>query len=469
MLTKEQIQEQIRVLFKDNRPEANSGEAIAACLENILYLRHPYISLSRLCPYLYEVTFDSLPEDNKTETPLMGGCSAFVQNGKLYRNLDFKYDNSATFRVKTRDFEGVSFLTGLNDGAMDDNKIAQLPYRIVDGVNNYGIKVSTHVIFNDWGWRGAGNKTIALTRLPYEILKRVRSIETIESDLSEVLSNLAYVNSMGDYLLQVLVTNGTSTCAIIPPDNDGESYVIKDATLYPKMTNFRWFASDEVSRTDSQMQERPTGIERFNLMPCSLEVLRFTKCYENSDRLSEFIGINGTTKDSTDEELEEIYSLAHEKYISRQRDGQTWQTVHSVVYGSKMESLYIQENWSDDCLSLSNVSEQIGDLSSLSTDHKSNIVEAINELAEIIETPELEISFNKTSTQLKEVYSLCTAHPQLCREVVFYNANDEMSYVANGWKIGTGVIDFHLLMSGDGGAVTSTVVTLSSNGTLSVR
>ena len=36
MLTKEQIQEQIRVLFKGNRPEANSGEEIAACLENIL-------------------------------------------------------------------------------------------------------------------------------------------------------------------------------------------------------------------------------------------------------------------------------------------------------------------------------------------------------------------------------------------------------------------------------------------------
>lgn len=111
----------------------------------------------------------------------------------------------------------------------------------------------------------------------------------------------------------------------------------------------------------------------------------------------------------------------------------------------------------------------VGELSELDTDHKSTIVEAINELSDILETPELEISFNKTSAQLKEVYNLCTAHPQLCREVVFYNANDEMSYVANGWKIGTGVIDFHLLMSGDGGTIISTVVTLSSNGTLSVR
>lgn len=111
----------------------------------------------------------------------------------------------------------------------------------------------------------------------------------------------------------------------------------------------------------------------------------------------------------------------------------------------------------------------VGELSELNTDHKSNLVAAINELSDILETPELEISFNKTSTQLKEVYSLCTSHPQLCREVVFYNANDGMSYVANGWKIGTGVIDFHLLMSGDGGVVISAVVTLSSNGTLSVR
>lgn len=184
MLTTEQIQKQIRILFRGNSPEANSGEAISVCLENILLHQHPYLSLERLRPYLYKVTFYSLPEDNGEENPILaGGCSAFVQDGKLCRNLDFKYDNSASVIVKTRDFEGMSFLTGLNDGEMDDNKIAQLPYRIVDGVNNYGIKVSTHVIFNDWGWRGAGNKTIALTRLPYEILKRVRSMETIESDL----------------------------------------------------------------------------------------------------------------------------------------------------------------------------------------------------------------------------------------------------------------------------------------------
>lgn len=444
MLSKEQILKQIRTLFQGNSPETNSGEAIGACLENILLHHHPYLSLERLRPYLYRVTFDSLPEDSEEESPIIaGGCSAFVQDGKLYRNLDFKYDKTASFIVKTRDFEGMSFLTGLNDGHMDDSKIAQLPYRIVDGVNNHGIKVSTHIIFKDWGWNGSGIKSIPLTRLPYEILKRVKSMSTIEDDLSEVLSNLAYVSSMGDYLLQCLVTDGTSTYVIIPPDNDGESYVIQDATLCPKMTNFRWFASNEVSRTDSEMQERPTGVERFNLMPCALEDLRFTKCYENSDRLSEFIGINGTTKESTDEELKEIYNLAHEKYISRQRDGQTWQTVHSVIYGSKMEALYIQENWSDNCISVSN-------------------------FAEIIETSKLEISLDKTSAQLKEVYNLCIKNPELCGEVVFYNANDKIRYVTNGWKIGTEVIDFHLLIRGGGGRVISTIVTLSSNGTLSV-
>lgn len=36
MITKEQIEQQINILFSGNKPEANSGSAIGACLLNIL-------------------------------------------------------------------------------------------------------------------------------------------------------------------------------------------------------------------------------------------------------------------------------------------------------------------------------------------------------------------------------------------------------------------------------------------------
>lgn len=81
----------------------------------------------------------------------------------------------------------------------------------------------------------------------------------------------------------------------------------------------------------------------------SLEDLRFTKAYEAPTRLSEFIGIDGTTKDSTDAELEAIYELARAKYLTRTRNGELWQTVHSVIYSEKgIEHLWTQEDWNKD-------------------------------------------------------------------------------------------------------------------------
>lgn len=312
-----------------------------------LGIEHPYLSIEKLRKYLYRVSFDTLPENDSNNAPVLGACSAYVSEGKLYRNYDFFYDNSASFIVRTNDFEGMSMITGLNDGELDDAKIAQLPYRMVDGRNNYGIMASVHLLFNDWDYTGAGEKSIPLTRLPFEVLSRVKSMDSIDTDLEDILGNLNVTEGMGEYLLQMLITDGTTTYALVPPTTDGESYVLIDATDYPKMSNFRYVARAEVERSDMDIQDRPTGIERFNAMPCSLEDLRFTKCYESAVRLSEFIGIDETTKDSTDEELTAIYDLARAEYLERERDGKTWQTMHSVVYGSKMESLYIQENWDD--------------------------------------------------------------------------------------------------------------------------
>lgn len=313
---------------------------------------HPYISLERLRHYLYRVTFDSLPEDNGGEGAISGGCSSYVKDGKLYRNFDWNYDDAASFIVRTRDFEGVSTITGLNDGALNDSIIAQLPYRVVDGRNNHGIMVSTHVVFNDWEWTGSGERSVNLTRLPFLVLSRVKSMATIATDLDGILGNLYASEGLSavGYLLQLLVTDGSTTYALLPPASNGQPYVLQDISGNPKLANFRWVDRAEVSRFDMDIQTRPTGIERFNAMPCPLENLRFTKAYEEDTRLSEFIGLRGTTKDSADEELEKIYVLARAEYLARARDGKTWQTMHSVVYGDGMEALFIQENWGDNCI-----------------------------------------------------------------------------------------------------------------------
>lgn len=319
--------------------------------ERIDKVTHPYVSLERIRKYLYRVTFDTLPEDDDSSEPVVAGCSSFVQDGNLYTNLDWDYDNTASFIVRTRNFEGQSFIKGLEDKNLDDALVAQLPYRIHRGVNDYGISLASHILFNDWGWTGCGNRTINLTRLPFLILSKVKSMATIAQDLDGVLNNLYCPDGLIElgYLLQVIVTDGVNTCAIIPPSSENESYRIVNATEFPKMANFRYIARAIVSRSDSDLQRRPTGIERWNAMPCELKDLRFTKAYEAPDRLSEFIGLRDTTKESSDAELMAIYEVARAEYLKRKRDGKTWHTMESAIYGDWLESLWIQENFDDDC------------------------------------------------------------------------------------------------------------------------
>ena len=317
----------------------------------------PYLSLERVSRYLYNVSFKDAPDVNADYVPA-GGCSAYVQDGKLYRNLDWSYDNEATFHVRLPGIDGLAFAEGLTDTELPDALIAQLPYRIVDGVNEHGIMISTHVLYNDWTWSGTGN--IPLTRLPYLVLSRVRSMATIETDFAGVLDDLKSTPALDEleYLLQVLVTDGETSCVLAPATDGSNVYEIIDITENAKLANFRWVPDTTVVRTD--LQRRPTGVERWNMMPCDLADLRFTKAYETPDRLSEFIGLRGTTKDSTDEELTEIYNEAHAIYLNRQRDGSTWQTMHSAVYSPKgLEHLWVQEDWAKDYIASSGGEDEI--------------------------------------------------------------------------------------------------------------
>lgn len=313
-------------------------------IESLHAKSHPYTSLERLGDYLYKVSFAELPEEVILDPRVSGGCSSYVQNGKLYRNLDWDYDELASFMVTAPGFKGMAFIPGLNDTELPDELMSQLPYRMLDGINESGIMVSTHVLFNDWEWTGSGDTP--LYKIPFLVLSNLKSMEDIESVLAPVLSELYATPTLiaSEYLLQFLVTDGTITYVITPPTSKNGQYSLVEATENPKLANFRWVESANVTR--AELQNRPTGVERWNMMPCPLEDLRFTKAYEEPTRLSEFIGLRDTDKDSSDEELESIYEAAKQLYETRTRNGLTWQTMHSVVYSAKgVEMLCVQENW----------------------------------------------------------------------------------------------------------------------------
>ena len=321
--------------------------------------RKPYLSLERMSRYLYNVSFEQAPPDIGADS-IPGFCSSYVQDGKLYRNLDWNYDRAATFHVFLPGIEGTSFINGLTDSNLDDELIGQLPYHIVDGVNEYGVMVSTHVLYNDWEASGTGE--IPLTYLPYVALTRIKSMATITEDLNGVLNNLKTTPALAasGYLIQVLVTDGAVSYVLRPKESSALEYEAVDISENPKLANFLWVPDQTVARED--LQDRPTGVERWNMMPCPLPELRFTKCYEAPTRLSEFIGINNTSKDSTDAELAGIYESAHGLYETRERDGVLWQTMHSVVYSANgMEHLWIQENWSKDYIAAPADDDLVGD------------------------------------------------------------------------------------------------------------
>lgn len=331
----ENILESIQI--GDTKYKINSGGTGSA---------KPYTSLDRLGTYLYKVTFDDIPDVITTldDDNVNGACSSFVEDGKLHRNFDWDYSESLSFNVVCDGFEGMAFNDNITKDNLDDTLIGQLPYRIVDGRNDYGIMVSEHILYNDWNWVGTG--TIPTSRIPYLILSTIKTLDNFDTQMLDILSNLYTPASRAEkgFLHQFLVTDGTTTYVILPPMSSSGSYVVVDATQNPKLTNFRWTSDATVVRTN--LQDRPIGVERWNLMPCDLSDLKFTTCYESPVWLSEFIGEGGTTKDSTDAQLTAIYNIAHALYEERERDGLTWQTMHSIVYSNKgIEELYVQEDF----------------------------------------------------------------------------------------------------------------------------
>lgn len=110
---------------------------------------------------------------------------------------------------------------------------------------------------------------------------------------------------------------------------------------------------------------------------------------------------------------------------------------------------------------------RIGDLATLETDHKSTLVEAINEVFDVVETEEMVISMMQSSAERKAIYDECILHPHIAKNIVFYNISDGYYYRVNGYKTNNNVLFLHTIMI-DGQGVRSVAVQLASNGSLAV-
>lgn len=110
----------------------------------------------------------------------------------------------------------------------------------------------------------------------------------------------------------------------------------------------------------------------------------------------------------------------------------------------------------------------LGNLADLETDHKADIIAAVNEIFDIIETSELVVALNKPSAELKAIYEECQARPQIAKNIVFYNESDNMYYKVNGYKVESNAVRLQAIM-GSGSNIYPVNLILSSNGILSAQ
>lgn len=314
----------------------------------------PFTYLKQRGDYLYEIQFDSIPNINNNIPATFGACSTFAKDNKVYRNLDFNYTENASFIVHTPKFKGMSFVDGLHNGKFQDwdmDKVAQLPNRLVDGINDAGLVVTTHLVFNDNLYTSyVGDNAIPIYQIPSLLLSNCNDITNVRNWITLYGSKISIPESMqqNEYTLIFFIKFKDEVYSLQPINGSYGLFDLSTQTI-PKLTNFVSLGTDNISKSTFNLQNRPTGLERYNLINsgATLEDLRFTKAYENPDRLSEFIGIDGTTKDSSDNWLTSIYEEAKAIYDIRNRDGQTWQTMHSVIYDltDKTMIVCVQEDW----------------------------------------------------------------------------------------------------------------------------
>lgn len=106
-------------------PASAAEQILAKALEAERLARsahHPWATLERLRTYLYRVSFHDIPEyAHGGFAP--AGCSSYVNGGKLYRNLDWKYSQAVSFVVVCKGFMGMAFDDRITEGNLDDDLI----------------------------------------------------------------------------------------------------------------------------------------------------------------------------------------------------------------------------------------------------------------------------------------------------------------------------------------------------------
>lgn len=320
------------------------------------------VEVEKVAPYLFKKTFDDLDYDNANDyfrkyKPVVGGCSA-VRNGNLFgRNYDWYYDEKVSFVTYTPAFAGRHAVLGIASGTSDltqefvesgkhSDSYKIVPFMLMDGINDAGLICEINVVpAGDngvtYGTNAEGADLFALM-IPRFVLDHASSVdEAIQ--LLESRNIYCADNNGVTQEFHFMIADVEKTVVVEFIDN--EMNVIEEFVGdKPIMTNLYLTNYDG---TRESLTDHAQGIERQAILSAGYDTTNteitmialmvsvwFTTAYSTTVSplwYSDFSG-GDLTKDSTPEEYEPVMEIARNLFANRQRDGKTWQTVHTSVY-----------------------------------------------------------------------------------------------------------------------------------------
>lgn len=506
-----------------------NGSAAAVLLSEVLKYAHnmPFTQCKKIEPYLYELTYNDLDYEfgkkYAAERFIANGRCSVVQSGNFIgRNLDMLYDNSITAVIKVAAdvdrYSSIGLVSGMSTLTRQlltswkyDDALKAAPFFVVDAINEKGLFAEINLLTREES-KGRTTGTvpeielrdkIAMPMLVRYIVDHFKNVDEAIDYIRNYVSVYASETEISDYEFHYFLADGTKS-AILEFVNNESVVVDVNEDAYPSvMVNFytdgvapnaggiifRNTSDDPFAENYCGVTRYGQGIERHNLAVSSLKPemtesemkalmrdLFYTKTYTLSSNkwFTELVG-KELTVTSPEAKFSDIFAKATDAYNNRDRNNPlTWQTIHSVVYDleNKSFTVCVQEGENYHTFSYDQTGMQlhdiVGELASLETDHKSNLVAAINELFDVLKTPELEISMMQSNAARKAIYDECVLHPSIAKNIVFFNVTDGMYYRVNGYKIVNNILYLHTIMTGENNTLRSILVQIGSNGSISV-
>lgn len=370
---------------------------------NLLNENDTYDYIEYVTDYLYKIYYNKLDYDYAYEYFLkndveinVGACTSIRKGNWFARNFDWIYSEDAEFIVKTERKHdkyatiGVASLTNLSNTFVQSKQKSSLykilPFTLLDGINEYGLCISTNVVPLDFEPTdktlpdGEKKFEICNLMLPRFCLDRFKTATECVTYLKNHVSLYPSkkLSEVYHYEQHWLIADKNNTYLLEIIDSQ---IIATEISEHPFITNFYihgvQFNDDGSVYTPATQDEEHNasitnlitqngcGLERYNLVNerindiQTLEDMRgllidlfYTNAYSHDHNwCTEFVGLDGLTVSSNDSDFYDIIDSSIEYLQNRSRDPEddyygTWHTGHSSIYDieNKTLNLVVQQN-----------------------------------------------------------------------------------------------------------------------------